>query len=475
MEDSNWPKQQLFTLKQTARAAAIGAAGACVKEAAISVGFCSRTATQLRLAVEEAVSNVVLHAYNSHSGLLEVTGEDLGSGLRVSVRDWGRPMYELHEQAAHGLHRIRDLIDKIELHNLGQGGKELVLTKNLRRSVEHPDHTDDETGGELTVRDMVETDAPKVCECFYAGYGYSYAHADLYYPERLLELAGSARLTPVVSVTPKNRVVGFSALVKEQPEDTWGELAMAIVHPDFRGHHLFDRMFSTLAEKARLQGLDSLYAHAVSVHPISQHVLHKLGMKDTAIMLGFAPPTEVSLQAGDTHRQTFVIEAMRLKDHPRRPVFYAGRHQAMIAEILEGMDYHPEFRTEGKPTQEHSLMTTTTATGLNIASFSFHQIGDDAPQMVTAALRQMCLRHIDVVQLYAHLTDPGLVELLPVLERLGFFFAGVHPGWAGGDALVVQYLNNFEVDPSTIQLELPQTRRLLNYVLECQEKALAIC
>lgn len=451
----------------------VGVAGGAVREVALSFGFPSRTTTQLRLAVEEAVSNVVLHAYpEQKTGLVEVRVESEGSGLKVHVRDWGKPLYEFQTDSIHGLHRMQSLTSKLELHNLGQGGKEVVLHLQPPPASPRPQVEVHEVVEEtLTVRAMQDSDATHVCECFYSGYGYSYAHADLYYPERLLRMVKSGRLKPVVAVTSTERVVGFSALVLEDPEDDWGELAMAIVHPSFRGHHLFDRMFGYLVEVAREQKLEALFAHAVSVHPISQHVLHKLGMSDTAILLGFAPPTEVSL-AVDRQRQTFVIEAMRLGEESPAPTFYAGRHQDMVAYVLEPLGYRPTFSDQGETSEERSVTNSSLSEGLNIGTINFRSVGRDAKSVLASTLRRICLQHVDVVQLYVPLNDPGLVELLPAAELLGFFFAGVHPGWAGGDALVLQYLNNLEIDPSTILLERPQTQHLLNYVLKCQEETL---
>ncbi|MCA9779945.1 MAG: ATP-binding protein, partial [Candidatus Eremiobacteraeota bacterium] len=304
MDTKDWPSQQLFSLELKADDHAVGASGGCIYETAVALGFSSREATQLRLAVEEAVSNVQQHAYEPSShGRVRVTGHQIGGGLRVSVRDWGVPLYELHPDSAHGLHRMQELTCKVELHNLGASGKEIVLEKHvgLPRSLdfsEEPAFSNEE----VNIREMQEGEEQQVCLCFYSGYGYSYVHPDIYYPEKLREHSSKGLIRPMVAVTESGRIVGFTAIVREKETDGWGELAMAIVHPDYRGLHLFERMAEALVQVAR-ESMDSLYGHAVSVHPISQHVLHNLGMTDTGVLLGFAPPTTVSQQSGSRLRQ----------------------------------------------------------------------------------------------------------------------------------------------------------------------------
>ncbi|MBI3929113.1 MAG: ATP-binding protein [Armatimonadetes bacterium] len=468
---------ELFRLTLPALPDSVGLAGACAAEAARTVGFDPRGATQLRLAAEEAVANAVQHAYrDSGQGQLEVRAERVGNGLRVLVRDWGMPLYELPDESSmHGLHRIRELTDRVFLHNLGRGGKEVELLKQQARpAAPEPLPAEPEEPAEMEVRPMRPEDAAGVCRCFYAGYGYTYGYEDLYFPERLIELNQSGILTSLVAVTPRGRVVGHSALALEEADSVCGELGMAIVDPGYRGHHLFARMFGQLADIAKRRRLTAVYGHAVSIHPVSQHVLHQFGMQDTAIMLGYAPPSLDSQKAGAGERQTLILAAKRFEDGAPRPRLYPGRHRAMVESLLGRLGYEPVLSDSDGPLPEHSVMSSSTSAGLNVGTLTFRTVGQDAARLAAAALRQLCLRHVDVVQCYANLADPGLTGLVQALERLGFFFAGVHPGWSGGDALVMQFLNNLEVDISSIQLESPETRRLVDYVLECQAERLEL-
>jgi len=46
---------------------------------------------ELQLAVEEACTNVVVHAYDGQGGNLQVSFEPVDGGVRVDLRDWGAP------------------------------------------------------------------------------------------------------------------------------------------------------------------------------------------------------------------------------------------------------------------------------------------------------------------------------------------------------------------------------------------------
>ena len=45
---------------------------------------------EIKVAVSEAVSNAVLHAYQDSQGIIEVTMENLGEGIQITVRDYGK-------------------------------------------------------------------------------------------------------------------------------------------------------------------------------------------------------------------------------------------------------------------------------------------------------------------------------------------------------------------------------------------------
>jgi serine/threonine-protein kinase RsbW len=101
---------------------------------------------QLQLALEEACSNVVFHAYDGQGGDLEVTIEPIEGGVQVVIRDWGaafdpqavpipdvaapldqRPLGGL------GLHIMRQIMDRVDFAFDPDQGNTLTLVKHCDR------------------------------------------------------------------------------------------------------------------------------------------------------------------------------------------------------------------------------------------------------------------------------------------------------------------------------------------------------
>jgi serine/threonine-protein kinase RsbW len=79
-----------FTLSLPARSENLSTIRRALSEFAVSLGVDEETITDLRLAVNEACSNVVRHAYGREDGSMKVEARPLGGYLVVVVEDDGR-------------------------------------------------------------------------------------------------------------------------------------------------------------------------------------------------------------------------------------------------------------------------------------------------------------------------------------------------------------------------------------------------
>jgi len=96
----------------------------------------------LQLAVDEACTNVIQHAYGGRAGEIEVTVEPAEGGVRVTVADWGTP-FELHkvpvpdvaapleqrEVGGLGLFLIHQLMDDVRFDFDAELGNTLTMVK----------------------------------------------------------------------------------------------------------------------------------------------------------------------------------------------------------------------------------------------------------------------------------------------------------------------------------------------------------
>jgi serine/threonine-protein kinase RsbW len=98
----------------------------------------------LQLAVDEACSNVVNHAYGGSGGLIEITIEPVGESLQVIVRDWGQAFdpsavpvpdlaapLEQRSLGGLGLFLMRGIMDRVEFQFDEENGNTLTMVKQL--------------------------------------------------------------------------------------------------------------------------------------------------------------------------------------------------------------------------------------------------------------------------------------------------------------------------------------------------------
>jgi serine/threonine-protein kinase RsbW len=113
----------------------VGAARRVVSAAARRAGAEDPVLDAVRLAVSEAVSNVIVHGYrNSDSGAFTLAVEWEGDQLRITVRDEGCGMQPRTDSpgAGLGLPLIANLADTFTVTAPPGGGTEVSMTFPLR-------------------------------------------------------------------------------------------------------------------------------------------------------------------------------------------------------------------------------------------------------------------------------------------------------------------------------------------------------
>jgi serine/threonine-protein kinase RsbW len=115
-----------------------------VREIAKIVGFGGHELEQIDLAIEESVSNIMLHASDEENPTFDVICEKIPGGLKIVLREKGIPFdpsqirkYELTGNLAEistaglGIYLIQKMMDELKFNNLGPEGKETVMIKYL--------------------------------------------------------------------------------------------------------------------------------------------------------------------------------------------------------------------------------------------------------------------------------------------------------------------------------------------------------
>ena len=113
-----------------------------IEESARSLGASASAISDMRTAVDEAVSNVCIHGYGGKGGYLEIEVECQEVDLIVRLRDKAvtfdptdLPVPTLHYQLEEplpgglGVYLIRRAVDEMRHRSIVGGGNELILVK----------------------------------------------------------------------------------------------------------------------------------------------------------------------------------------------------------------------------------------------------------------------------------------------------------------------------------------------------------
>lgn len=449
------------------------------------IGFSEKERTDIRAALSEVITRVMDHAFEPHERtVFDVACERVPLGLKITVSDTGIPFDPRRESKREGGTLLaKNLMDEVSLRNLGKGGKETILVKYLRnRDVTEyfeachlepyvqPPSQRQQTARPVrfTVRKMNPDEAIEVSRAVYRAYGYSYAVSHVYYPERLVALNASGHMYSAVAVTEEGDFAGHCALFRWDTADRIAELGLGVVKPEYRSHGIFIALTAHLIEKARSEKLMGVFGQAVTNHTYSQQVGHRCGLRDCAIALGLVSDTEIfkGITEKLTQRESVVAHFMYLNKPEHVRIFPPQRHKEMIRRLYTHVGVEPEIvnNPEIPPATGQSVIRTETGGPEGFARIEVERFGEDVVSEVKSRLRDLCLKHFEVIHLRLDLFDPRTSSYVDDFERLGFFFSGILPGGRGGDALILQYLNNVPLDYDKINIDSELGRELLAYI-----------
>ena len=113
-------------------------------QAAQETGFDSKETYAVKLAVDEACSNIIEHGYGEEAGTeICCSYEVLKNGLKITIQDWGRPftpdevpdpnfdvdLCDLKPRGA-GLYFMKKLMDEVKFDFEGGDGNKLIMIKH---------------------------------------------------------------------------------------------------------------------------------------------------------------------------------------------------------------------------------------------------------------------------------------------------------------------------------------------------------
>ena len=467
----------------------------CIAGVSRMMGFEDKAINKIQIGVEEAVTNVITHAFNpAEEASFEVICQPVPLGLKIIVRDKGLPfdpqrmpefkpdeMEEGLSDSGLGLYLMKKCLDEVSFHNLGAEGMETHLVKYLKnRSIE--DYLDEQELEQArlqhkeppethkvaySIRRMELDEAVEVSRGAYYAYGYTYANENIYYPDRVRELNMHEDIISFVAAAENGEIIGHAALEFNQKDRSTAELGIAFVKPQYRGLGCLNQLCTHLLDFAKEKRLVGIVAQAVSSHPYSQKALRKYGFSECALTLSRAQALEFKdIKPSLGQRESLVIQFLYVHPLEKLPVYPPPQHKAIIEKILgklgvnfESFDCDCSLNLPEQPAE-----VKVSADQFSTASISVNVFGKNILHEVQRSLKGLCLDRLETIYLYLPLNNPLIAVTCSDFEKMGFFFAGVIPGSTEGSQLLLQYLNNQKFDYSKLVTASDLGEELLEYV-----------
>lgn len=424
-------------------------------------------------------------------------------GMDIVIREKGMPFdpakipeyrrgdsLEGQETTGIGAFLMKEIMDKVTFSNLGMGGQEVRMSKHLQnRNIEEMMTPAERNATEAEppvakprgvegkieydVRRLNAEEAIEVSKCAYKSHGYTFFDDHIYYPDRIVELNESGEMVSAVAVTKENVFMGHAALVYPYPGQAYiAELTFVFVNVEFRSQGCMNRLCEFLFNPKKYNQpyrLDGVYAYAVTNHVFTQKVMVKYEINDCGLLLATSPATWIFKGIdGDASQRISVVLSYKYLTPPVPVKIYAPpRHREMIGKLYANIGGKPEFvepPAGTKPPEQDSAIETRVFASEQCGEIELKKPGRHVVKEVRGILRDLCIKQIASIQLFLNLEDPLTASLCAEFERLGFFFAGILPGAAIGDTLILQYLNNVPFDYGKLRIHTEMGKELTAYI-----------
>ena len=480
-----------------------------IRKTAQEIGFTGEDLYQIELASEEAISNVMVHAFAPQEREnFEIICERAPLGMKITIKERGLPFdpgqipdycpsddIENMSASGMGVFLMKRFMNEVCFRNRGMEGKETHLVKYLpARSIDSylsaKELAQAEAGGgsdvgipsppgpigeriAYKVRRMAPAEAVEIARCAYKSHGYTFFDDHIYYPERIIELNKTDEIISAVAVTEDDIFMGHAALVYPSLETRTAEYTFVFVNQEYRGHGCMKRIADFLFQCPKKKPLDGVYVYSVTNHEFTQRGIATFGIRDCGLLLAASPETWVfkGIESDQVQRITVALSFKYLAVPPTLTLYPPARHQPIIVHLYQniGAPNH-RFLTPDEGFQQHlpekaEILTDVLMTE-NCAEIHVVSYGDNVCHEVRKTLRELCLKNVAAIQLFLNLQDPITYFMTAEFEKMGFFFSGILPLALIGDALILQYLNNVRIDYDKIVLYTDEARKIRDYVRE---------
>lgn len=418
----------------------------------VNMGLDQPAAARMALAVDEILTDIVLYAYRSETGYVEIWYQYKFNEIEIIIQEKGEPFYpDKHvyspEKAIHknnfegaALLTVQKMTDYFIILNRGKDGKEFRLVKQFpsidirERMLADSDRDDKEPviGDEhnYLLTPVTSEDAEDIAKLIYRSYSYSYAKEELYYPKRIEVAIIHEHKFGTIVRTDSGGPAGYFAVVKST-DSMIGEVGEAVVSPPHRKQGLMKRMMNNLIDMSRQRGLLGLFGEALTIHIYSQKVNEKFGFSSTAILIAKSQKRKFKgMDFEVANNISAVVDFLPLTGQWPKSVIIPETYRELFIEIYSGFKNYggglPDLTMEKAKTGDTDL-DLTIFYEKSSALIIVRNIGNSFEASCRRILRS--IDEMDPASVYVDLplNEQKTDAIIQWLKAEGFILAGLMP------------------------------------------------
>jgi serine/threonine-protein kinase RsbW len=487
------PVESVLILPSQARF--LAPALAFIRATAVSCGFSALALNDIEVAAEEALTNVIKHAFEGNANetfRLSVCFTE--EQFFITIHDKGIPfnpdritgydpekLEETQTTDGLGVFLMKKMMDDVLFENLGREGKSLTLIKQIKDS-----QSLENCGNEALItnrldvvtlpntydiRPFMPEDALEISRCAYKAYGYTY-EPYIYYPEQIVAMNQSGTLRSFVATNKETgEILGHIALKYKNSTDRIAEIGVAFVKPECRKTGIFDALMQFCHQKAAEFKLYGILGRAVTSHVGSQKVTDAMGYLVCGLFLGLFPDDVdfKALTGKIKQKETGLLLYHPLFEEDEHTIYLPLGHKNIVLDMFRSFKISVCCdERNSTPVEGQSRIHSEIDSVLNVAEMEVSSIGVDIIPELKTIIHTLCLKHVDAIFLHLDLEDQYSPFVVQQCEQLGFFFSGVLPfGLNNRHELILQYMNNLAIDYDLIQPYAHSAVDMLQYVRSC--------
>lgn len=322
----------------------------------------------------------------------------------------------------------------------------------------------------VSLMTMMPSHAAALVRCIYRCYGWTYPNGDFYYPERVEAMYESGRRLGEIAVDDESgEVVAHWGAVFLA--DGVVETGVAITDPRYRRRGLLADLGDRLLDRLHERGVSGRMREPVMTHSATQH----LALKEGAHLVGLhlhvnSPLKQVGITDGVlTSRVSLTVMYGPLAPLQPTTLWLPSSYEPIVRRLLEPTGWPREIG-EVRGAQDAPALTVA-GSSFDVAnlvgSIEVSTVGQDLIDVVDQLVEQFRRAGAQAIHVTLPASQPALAVIGAGLDGLGLSFASFIPSFGAlGDALVLQWLADRDIDTSSWQYATDHVAEMAGVIIE---------